>query len=216
VVRYKVRFLFIIVAALGCVGCHSFDVPADFRQLRVSRIDRVSFVGFDRLPDLSDASTRQSLVETFNARLESNGGRSTSKPDYSVVFTNICFVFEAQHFTLNQFNLLSPDAYLFARDVEFGCLYRFRIMQGDQELVPETEFFHISDRLTYFERSSGLWWPITFTLFPYYDYYYYDGESVAKSLSSRVLEHLLTKSLPLILERQDNFSPLINSDEGVR
>lgn len=199
------RTLISAALLLLAAGCHSFEVPAEFRRMKVKSIDRIALIGFDRDPD-PGPELRRDLTEAFNSELADSGASPSMPADYIVTLTNLCFVFEAQHFSLNQFNPFSRDAYLFAQDVEFGCLYRFQVTRkvGDveEELVPETEFFHVSDRLYYFERSSRIWWIITLTLFPYYDYYYYDSQRVGESMVSRVLEDIVKRTLPLVLERQ--------------
>jgi hypothetical protein len=206
----------VLLFAMLAAGCHSFEVPIDYRKMHVEGIERVAFVGFDNLPNVEDDELRKDLAETFNDQLESSGSSPKGKDDYRIVFTNICFVFEAQHFSLNQFNPFSRDAYLFARDVEFGALYRFRVMRGDKEVLPETEFFHVADRLTYFERSSGYLWLITLTVFPYYDYYFYDGLGVAKSLTSRILEHMMGKTLPMVFDRKAGVPTIAGGSKGSR
>lgn len=196
--RLRTGLLWVFVA-LAATGCYSFEIPADMRRVRVAEIEQLSLVGFDRNPDVEDGDARADLVERFNDELEDHEAETGGEGVYEIHFTNLCVLFRGQRFTFNQLNPFSRDAYLFAEDVEFGVLYRFRVTRDGEEIIPETPFFSVEDRLFYFERSSPFWWLVTFTLFPYYDYYYYSGASVSEAMVSRVLNKLLNEQLPRLL-----------------
>lgn len=196
---------------LASTACSSFELPAEIRSLRVRGIERLSFAGFDNNPVYDDGGAgpgildeiKETLTQELNSEIESAEGRTDSS-ELEVVITNLSVLLESQHFSiLRQLNIFSLDldAFLLARDVQFGILYRFevwrRVGNSLQEIVPETPFFRVTEKLNYFERSSGWWWIITLTLFPYYDYYYYDAASVAETLSEA-----LTRSLAEQLQNE--------------
>lgn len=204
------RKLFMIALLSGLffgTGCSSFEIPEDYRDVRVKSIERMATIGFDRY-EVVNKKYRDNMTELFNASLEEYGAAVTSDTAYEVTFTNLCVLFEAQHFSLNQFNIFSRDAYLFAKDVEFGVLYRIRVTRNGREVLPETTFQHVPETLYYFERSTPWWWPITLTVFPYYDYYFYDAESVSEAMVERVMKHFTSKALPSLLEKVKKQSQL--------